>query len=246
MTGLMFLPLLSLFAFLQLVDPIEVALQASDAPKSVRVAFEVELKSDEAVRGFRFDPRLAPEDRWQLIYATGEDNYLDEISAAWGAESAPDGRLFPDDLRESLGDEVVVEDLGAAWKLSFKHAPSRNDGEFDRWAAEQLEATAWLTPQTGRFIRIEYALPAPVNIPEGGRLLKYTQSYVLEPDPVYQLSLITSFQLELEARGFIRKEQRSYGMYIRNVEVFFATPEDEARFFKAKADEATDGAAEPR
>jgi len=246
MTGLMLLPLLSLFAFLQLADPIEAALQASDAPKSVRVAFEVELKSDDAVRGFRFDPRLEPEDRWQLIYATGEDNYLDEISAAWGAESAPDGRLFPDDLRESLGDNVVVEDLGAAWKLSFKHAPSRNDGEFDRWAAEQLEATAWLTPETGRFIRIEYALPRPVNIPEGGRLLQYSQSYVLEPDPTYQLSLITSFQLKLEARGVFRKEQRSYGMSTRNVEVFFATPEDEALFFEAKAAQSADALGEPR
>lgn len=242
----MIFPVLSLALMLQLADPIEAALQASEAPKSVRIAFEVELKSDEAARIFKFDPRVEKGRRWQLIYADGEDAYLDEIGANWGGELAPDGRLFPDDLRASLGEDLTVEDLGAAWKLYFRHTPSGNDGAFDRWAAAQLKATAWLSPDAGRFVRIDYTLPAPVNGPEGGRLLSYNQSYVLEVDPVYQLSLITSFQLSLEARGVFRKERRSYTMQTRNVEVFFATPEAETRFFDAKALQIADGTDQPR
>lgn len=163
-----------------------------------------------------------------------------------GAEAAPDGRLFPDDLRDSLGESLTVEDVGAAWKLRFKHAPSGNDGEFDRWAADQLDAVAWLSPEVGRFVRIDYALPAPVSGPAGGRLLKYNQSYVLQTDPIYQLSVITSFRLELEARGVIRKVRRSYEMQTRNIEVFFATPEAEARFIAAKAERVADEIADPR
>jgi len=237
---------LFLFSILQLTDPVEIALRASEAPKSVRVAFEVELRSDEAVRVFAFDPRLDAAQKWQLQYAQGEDGYLDEIAAAWGAEAAPDGRLFPDDLRASLGTDFLVENLGAAWKLKFEHTPSANDGSFDVWAAEQLEATAWISPESGRFLRIDYELPAPVDGPEGGRLLSYEQSYFLEVDPDYQLSLITSYKLDLVARGVLRKERRQYAMQTRNVEVFFATPEDEARFIAAKSIPTADLGVLPR
>ena len=231
----MILTSLFLFSILQLTDPVEAALRASEAPKSVRVAFDVELRSDDAVRVFMFDPRLESSQKWQLQYAQGEDGYLDEIAAAWGAEAAPDGRLFPDDLRASLGSDFLVSDLGAAWRVKFKHTPSENDGSFDVWAAEQLEATAWLSPENGRFLRIDYSLPAPVDGPEGGRLLAYEQSYSLEVDPIYQLSLITSYKLEFVARGVLRKERRQYSMQTRNLEVFFATPEDEAHFIAAKS-----------
>ena len=229
--------ILALFAFLQLADPVEAALRASEAPTSLRVAFDVELTSDAAVRVFRFDPRLDDGMRWALTYAAGEDGYLDEIAAAWGAEAAPDGRLFPDDLRASLGPSPQIEDLGAAWRLRFQHTPSANDTEFDVWAAERLDATAWVSPETGRFVRIEYNLPKPVNGPEGGKLLNYKQSYVLEEDPVFGISLITSFRLAFEARGLFRKERRSYAMQTRNLEAFFATPEDEALFIAAKSSE---------
>lgn len=231
---------------LQLAGPVEAALRASEAPKTVRVAFEVELRSDSAMQSFAFDPRQPPDKRWRLIDAKGEDAYLDEISAAWGAEVAPDGRLFPDDLRESLGQAVEIEDLGSAWKLSFDHTPSANDGAFDIWAAGNLKAVAWLSPDRGRFLRIDYELPAPVDGPEGGRLLAYEQSYILQDDPVYQLSLITSFRLCLMARGFLRTEERSYDMQVRKAEVFFATPEDEARFIAAKGQVQADLTLSPR
>jgi len=93
----------SLLTILQLAPPLEEALQATEAPKSVRVAFEVELSTEDAIQVYRFDPRLPQSERWQLMRAAGEDAYLDQIAANWGAEAAPDGRLFPDDLRNSIG-----------------------------------------------------------------------------------------------------------------------------------------------
>lgn len=226
----MMIDVFSLAALLQLAAPVEAALAASEAPKSARVAFEVELRSDDAVQVYAFDPRLAPDMRWRLIRAEGEDAYLDNVGAAWGAELAPDGRLFPDDLRASLGPAPFVQDVGAAWKVSFRHQPSANDRDFDIWAAEQLDATAWLSPEDGRFLRIDYELPGPVPIPEGGRLMRFEQTYLLEPDPVYALSLITSFRVDLEARGGFRTERRRYVMQTRNIEIFFATEQAEALF----------------
>lgn len=238
----MILPVLSLFAALQLADPVEAALQATEAPKSVRVAFEVELRSPTAVHVYAFDPRLEGAERWRMVSHAGEDAYLDEVGANWAVEVAPDSRLFPDDLRVSLGINTRPVDVGAAWKLSFKHAPSANDGTFDIWAAENLRATAWLSPEDGRFLRIDYMLPRPVRLPEGGRLMRYDQSYLLEADPVFGFSLITAFSVDLEARGGFRTERRSYSMSARNIEVFFANPEAQAQYIAALAPPGADAA----
>ncbi len=233
-------------AVVQLTSPLEAALQAGEAPRAARIAFEVELKSEEAAQVYQFDPRLPYEDRWQLVSATGEDAYLDQIAATWGAEPAPDGRLFPDDLRASIGSMPRIEDVGAAWKISFRHQASANDGPFDVWAAERLDATAWLLPDEGRFLRIDYTLPDAVRIPEGGRLKAFQQTYLLEPDPVYGLSLITAFHVSFEAASLFRTERRAYSIQTRNVEVFFATPEAEARFVAAQMPAKADLAHEPR
>lgn len=237
----MLLPLLSFLAGLQLADPVEAALLATEAPKSVRVAFEVELRSPTAVHVYAFDPRLEGAERWRVVSHRGEDAYLDEVGANWAAEDAPDSRLFPDDLRVSLGASTRPTNVGAAWKLSFKHAPSANDGTFDIWAAENLRATAWLSPVDGRFLRIDYILPRPVRLPEGGRLMRYDQSYLLEADPVFGFSLITAFTVDLEARGGFRTERRTYSMSTRNVEVFFVSPEAQAQYIAALSPPEADG-----
>ena len=234
-------PFLSLFFFMQLASPIDDALLATEAPKSLRIAFEVELSSESATHVYSFDPRLDEGKRWQVVSHSGEDAYLDEVAANWAAESAPDGRLFPDDLRASLGADVQTEKLGEAWKLRFRHAPSANDNTFDVWAAEQLMATAWLSPIDGRFIRIDYELPRSARLPGGGRLTRYDQTYFLEEDPVYRFSLITSFKVDLEARGGFRRERRSYKMHARNIEVFFASAEAEAQYFAALTPLEADG-----
>ncbi|MEL7128056.1 MAG: hypothetical protein AAGK23_00775 [Pseudomonadota bacterium] len=213
-----------------LADPIEAALRATEAPNSLRVAFEVEIKSDSGFRIFAFDPRLPLEEQWTLVSEAGEDAFLDDLAATWGAEAAPDGRLFPDDLRASIGTDIAVEEIGPAWRLGFRHAPSANDGAFDVWAAERLDATAWLAPEAGRFLRIDYVLPRPVNGPEGGRLLRFDQSYFLETDPTYNVSLVTALTVKFEARGGLRTIRKSYTARTLRAEIFFATPEDEAAF----------------
>ena len=234
-TGLILLGLMSL------PMPVEAALAAADTPGTVRAAFEVELKSDEAVRVFSYDPRLEGDASWQLKFAEGEDAYLDELAAHWGAELAPDGRLLPDDLRASLGEDLQVEDFGAAWRLGFEHTPSANDGELDLWVGARVDATAWLSPDSGQFLRIDYHLPRPVRGPEGGRILTYEQSYFLEPDPVYNLSMISAFSLSFSAKAGWKTIRQSYSMRVLKLEVFFATPEDETTFLEAQAERRIGG-----
>ena len=232
--GMSLLPLILLGLELSATHPsLEAALKATEAPISLRIAFDVELKSDNGTRVFQFDPRWPDGQQWRLVADSGEDAFLDELAATWGAEAAPDGRLLPDDLRASIGAEPQINVLGDAWRFTFRHAPSANDGEFDVWAAERLEATAWLSPQSERFLRIDYRLPRPVSGPDGGRLLRFDQTYLLEPDPVFGLSLITSIRVAFEARGGFQTITRNYTSRILKAEVFFATPEDEAAFLSA-------------
>lgn len=218
----MLIALLASFTLLTGSGPMDDALRATEAPNTLRAAFTVVLASDRASRTFSFDPRRSPDERWQIVSATGEDGDLDQAAAAWGAESAPDGRLFPDDLRASLGAQVNVQDLGEAWRVQFRHAPSANDSEFDVWAAERLAATAWLEPTRDRFMRIDYALPRPVRGPDGGRLTRFNQTYLLEQDPVWNMSFVAAFSIDLEAKAAFQTIRRAYSARITDVEFFFA------------------------
>ena len=211
----MWLALLMAFQLVTGSGPMDAALSATEAPKTLRAAFTVELQSDRARRVYAFDPRKHGAERWKVLDWQGEDDELEEVAANWAAESAPDGRLFPDDLRASLGRTVQVDDRGHAWQISFRHTPSKNDGEFDVWAAERLQATAWLDPVGERFLRIDYNLPSPVAGPEGGKLTKYNQSYFLRTEP--------GFSVELEARAAFRKMERRYSANVVQAEFFFAS-----------------------
>ncbi|HPF22047.1 MAG TPA: hypothetical protein PK417_01135 [Hyphomonas sp.] len=206
------------------------ALQATEAPTTLRAAFTVELQSSSARRVYRFDPREKGTKRWQVLDWQGDDEELEAVAAAWAAEAAPDGRLFPDDLRASLGPQVLVDDMGPAWKLSFHHRPSVNDGEYDIWAAERLQATAWLDPVGERFLRIDYTLPQPVAGPEGGTLTRYDQSYFIRTEPRWGMSYVSGFSIDLQARAAFRTIARRYSANIVNAEFFFASDEAQRAF----------------
>lgn len=210
--------------------PVDAALRATEAPDTLRAAFTVELISDRASRTFRYDPRLEGDLRWQPVSARGEDDDLDEAAASWGAEAAPDGRLFPDDLRPSVGQQVHVKDLGAAWRVSFRHRPSMNDTELDVWFADRVNAQAWLDPVSERFLRIDYDLPNPVRGPEGGRLTQFDQTYLLETEPNWGLSYVASYSVSLEAKGGFRTIRRHYTATVTSIEIFFANEQAKAEF----------------
>mgnify|MGYP006282385621 FL=1 len=224
------------FTFTLLSDsgPLDGALSASEAPKTLRAAFTAEIQRGEAFRVVRFDPRRAAGARWEVAEVHGHDRELDEIAAHWAREPAPDGRLFPDDLRASLSQTVEAEDLGAAWRIRFRHQPSPNDGELDVWASETLAATAWLDPVAERFIRIDHVLPRPVRGPNGGRLVRWEQTHFLETEPSYGLSFVSGFVIDFEARGGLRTVSRRYSVRVTSAEFFFASAADERRFLNAR------------
>lgn len=214
--------------------PLDGALRATEAPKTLRAAFTVRLESQDAYRVFSFDPRLAPRERWRLLEEAGRSDELDEVAASWGAEVAPDSRLFPDDLRASLSRTVAAEDYGSAWRIDFNHRPSLNDGELDVWAAEQFRSTAWLDPVSDRFLRIDHDLPQPVTGPGGVRLTRYSQSHFLESDPQFGLSFISGIQVDFEARAAFRVMTRRYEARIEEVEFFFASAAAAQEFVSAR------------
>ncbi len=213
--------------------PMDNALRATEAPESLRAAFTVEMHSAKASRTYAYDPREPIGRQWRLVLADGEDGDLDQAGAAWGAEIAPDGRLFPDDLRASFGETVYVDDLGPAWRLKFQHAPSANDTALDVWATQRLQAEAWMEPVDGRFLRIDYALPRPIRGPKGGRLTKFKQSYLLETEPVWGLTYVSQFELNFEAKAAFQTIRQNYKAVVTEATFFFASPELEHHFVSA-------------
>lgn len=214
--------------------PMDQALRATEAPESLRAAFTVEMSSAKARRTYSFDPRQPDGQRWRLVVARGEDADLDQAAAAWGAEAAPDGRLFPDDLRASFGDTVLVDDMGPAWRLKFDHAPSANDNALDVWATQRLQAEAWMEPLHGRFLRIDYTLPRPVRGPKGGRLTRFEQSYLLDTEPQWGLTYVSQFALNFEAKAAFRTIRQDYTAVITEATFFFASPALEQHFVSAR------------
>lgn len=230
----MILAILLTFTLLTGSGPMHSALSATEAPTTLRAAFTVEMESDHARRVYAYDPRKTGPERWQVLEWEGEDEELEKVAANWAAEASPDGRLFPDDLRASLGQQVMVDDMGPAWKVSFRHRPSQNDEAFDVWAAERLNATAWLDPVGERFLRIDYALPHPVKGPEGGKLTRYNQSYFLRTEPRWGMSYVSGFSIELEARAGFHTIRRNYSARIVSTDFFFANQAAEAEFETAR------------
>lgn len=232
-----------LFAFLVSLamatgtGPMHAALEATEAPETLRAAFTVELESNEARHTYFFDPRLPIGARWVALERTGNDPELDQVAASWAAEAAPDGRLFPDDLRESLGAQVQVNTDGASWRLNFKHHPNYNDTEFDVWAAERLAATAWLDPVGERFERIDYTLPNPVKGPSGGKLTRYEQSYLLKTEPRWGFSYVSGFTIDLEARAAFKRIERRFEARVTDVYFFFASTDAEKAYDAKRAAE---------
>lgn len=215
--------------------PMDAALEATEAPETFRAAFTVELRSQSARHVYAYDPRLPKVERWQVVAREGYDEELDAVAANWASEAAPDGRLFPDDLRACLGQTVQVNTEGHAWRVGFRHHPNYNDNEFDRWAAERLQANALLDPVGERFLQIDYTLPRAVNGPQGGKLTKYNQSYILSTEPRWGFSYVSGFTIDLEARAAFKRITRTYQAEVKDVQFFFASDEAEKLYLASRS-----------
>lgn len=223
-------------------DPIDSALMRAEPPASLRAAFTVELTDGETFREVRFDPRLT-DDRWSVTKTEGRSAELDYAVRQWGSQAAPDGWLFADDLRASMGRIVEADDVGEAWRLQFQHQPSDNDGPLDIWAAEHLAGVVWMEPVNAYFLRIDYTALEPFSAPNGGTVETYNHSYFLHQDPEFGISYITAFQMDVRGRFLTTDVAKSYGVRVTEIDLFFATTADEALFRQKRLKDQRAGSA---
>lgn len=212
----------------------DVALSLTEAPNTLRAAFTLKLESPLAERIIDYDPRREEGKHWMLVSETGADTDLDKVLSEWSSSVSPDGWLFPDELRSSLGGEVDAEIADSKWRIGFQHTPSNYDSSMDVWAAEQMQATGWIDPYAERFERIDYTISEPIRGPEGGRIRKYHQSYYFETEPAYGMSYVSGVTIELEARAAWKTIRRSYSAQVLEAEFFFASAEAEKAFVEKR------------
>lgn len=210
-------------------QPLDTALSRTEPPISLRAAFVVEMTDGEAFREIRYDPRLA-QDQWVVTVAEGQSRELDKAVQEWGNDDSPDGWLFADDLRASMGRLVEAEDTGLAWQIQFQHQISENDGPLDKWAANHLIGIAWLEPVNGYFLRIDYESYEPFSGPGGLQVDSYNHHYLIRQEPEYGFSYIWAFKVDMHGQFQGSPIDRAYRVQVTDVEFFFATPGEEARY----------------
>ncbi len=215
-------------------DPLDSALVRTEPPPSLRAAFTVELTDGEAFREIRFDPRDPEDEAWQVVEATGQSRELDFAVEEWGAEDDPDGWLFADDLRASLGNIVDAIDAGAAWQIQFQHQLSGNDGPLDAWAAEHLAGSAWLEPVNAQFLRIDYSAMEPFSGPNGGRIEAYNHTYLLQQDPEYDITFVAAYKVDVRGQFLNTSLDRAYRVRVTDVDFFFSSAAEEALYWSRR------------
>ena len=218
--------------------PLSEALDATDAPDTLRAAFTLSVRSGDAVRTVRYDPRLAPGEVWTLSDPRGRSDELDIVLSEWRAVDSADAMIFPDDLRLRLGADVEVEDMGAAWALSFRPSLTVRDTVLDIRASEHLAGLVWVEPETERVVRIEYASTRPFDVRGLGRVDSLTQSYVLSYDERLGISFISAFDIAYSgSRGPISRSSRIEARLV-DVEFFFSSPAAEVEWMKIREDKS--------
>jgi hypothetical protein len=201
--------------------PVSDALKASEVPYTFRAAFTVELSSTDAARTFSFDPRWPEGDHWRLISGEGDDEGLDAAALIWSQEVAPDSRLFRNGLAAAMGQSIEVEEMGPVWRLSFRHVPDTANTDLTVWLADEVKANAWLDPATGRFLRLDYKLEAPVPGPGEGEITEFSRSYILETDPDWGYTYASAFLVSDEIIREAGIVDQAYSAKITSVEFFY-------------------------
>lgn len=218
--------------------PLDTALKATEAPKTLRAAFTIEVRSDDVLRVVRFDPREMQGAMWTTLESRGRDQDVDAILTSWRADPSADSMLFPDNLRARLGATVEVEDLGQAWAMDFRPAITASDSSFDIQASEHLAGVIWLEPETGRIVRVEYKAERPFNVNGLGRVDRLNQTYVMSYDEALGISFISAMTMDFAgSRGPVSRS-RSIQVRLVDVNFFFASPEAAAEWRKDAAGKA--------
>lgn len=212
--------------------PVETAIRATEAPNALRAAFTVEIRSDTAERLFSYDPRRAEAMRWQTLSARGEDARLDAVAAQWAAETAPDNRLFADNIRSSLTGATNIEDLGAAWRVGFTQTSKEASPVSGFKDTVILDGEAWVEPSQGRLMRLSYRLKAPILQADGGQLTDYSQTYLLESERAWGLSYISAYKVSMAVESDGQTLNQAYQANIRQATFFFANPASEDAYRK--------------
>lgn len=215
------------FAFVISVTeaPVSEALAATDAPKTLRAAFTLEVSTTEAKRVVRFDPRLTGPAMWQVENLGGKSEALDTIVMSWTENTSADAILFPDNVRERLGGFVELRDAGAAWFVDFQPLEVAGDTDFDLQTRAHLKGRIWLDPVSERFVRVDYQSVGRFQVKGLGRIDRLSQSYVFNQEPELGLTYITAFELTFTGgRGPITRSE-TISARLLDVEFVFSSPE---------------------
>lgn len=197
------------------------ALALTRPAQTLRLAFEVELASGRARRRFRFDPRLPTGRRVAMSGGTGQDDRLAALFAAWVAEPAPDGRLFPDLLGERMTNPR--RSMAANGDVVLAFAPTalpRDTGDL-AFITDYLEGEAVLPFGAGGFSEIRYRLETPVRW-QGGVLQRNDHIYRLGHAPRFGLSFIEALRIEAVGQIAFQAFSQALTVQVLSIDPFFA------------------------
>lgn len=209
---------LHLMFHLVVPDPetIAAALDLVEPPPALRASFKATLSSQTAQRTITYDPTATDGAQFRVVASVGRDEELDAIVAGWRAERQADVRLFADDLRLSLGAARVQRRNGQP-VLEFQHRISPNDGPVDAVVSSRMIGELALDPASGRLRHVDYRIVKPVRLDDGTVISDYAQRYSFGYSARYDVSYVSSYQLEARGGRWGFRDSRRFSVIISEV-----------------------------
>jgi hypothetical protein len=134
---------------------------------------------------------------------------------------APDARLLPDILAARLaGGSVGVNPPGEV-RVTFD-APTEQGEGLGAWLPSRLAGTALMPPGAAAFSAVNLRADGPFDAGPA-RVSVFDQTYGLEVDALFDISLIRRFDLRAMARLGLGSVERRLSVDVLEVEPFFAT-----------------------
>lgn len=197
-------------------ESIAAALDLVEPPPALRASFKATLSSQTAQRTITYDPTAADGSRFRVVARVGQDEELDAIVAGWRAERQADVRLFADDLRLSLG-AARIQSRNGQPVLEFQHRISPNDGPVDAVVSSRMVGELALDPSSGRLRHVDYRIVKPVRLDDGTVISDYAQRYSFGYSARYDVSYVSSYQLEARGGRWGFRDSRRFSVIISDV-----------------------------